>query len=411
MLETQRQLEAIRRGTVTVLREEELRQKLEKSLSAGKPLRVKLGVDPTAPDIHLGHTVVLEKLRLFQDLGHQAVLIIGDYTAMVGDPSGTSKTRPQLTREKVLENAQTYLEQVDRILLLDRLEVVYNGEWFRSMTFEQVLRLAARLTVSRMLERDDFRKRYESESPIGLHELLYPLMQGYDSVRVRSDVELGGTDQTFNLLVGREMQKAEGMEPQVCITYPLLIGLDGVHKMSKSLGNTVGVRESAREMFGKLMSLADSMMRMYLELLTSLPESEVQALLSEGTHPREAKERLAREIVARYHGRAASEAEAEEFRRVFSRKELPQEMPEVVLEPGSLQDGRIWLVKLMHLAGHAASHSEARRLIEQGAVSVDGVALRDPQALIAPRTGAVLQVGKRRFARIRSVPLSGGTSP
>jgi tyrosyl-tRNA synthetase len=395
------QLEAISRGIVEVLRHDELQRKLEASLAQKRPLRVKLGVDPTAPDIHLGHTVVLRKLRLFQELGHQAVLIIGDYTALIGDPSGISKTRPQLSRDDVLRNARTYLEQVNRILDTDRLELVYNGDWFRKLSFEDVLKLASQMTVSRMLERDDFQKRYRDQTPIGIHEFLYPLMQGYDSVMVRADIELGGRDQTFNLLVGRELQKNQGMEQQVCITLPLLVGLDGTNKMSKSLGNYVGVAEPARQMFGTLMSIPDALMRDYFTLLTNLGESEVHGLLGEQTHPRAAKERLACEIVTQYHGAQAARSEAEEFRKVFAQKELPSEMPEVTLAASDLEDGGIWVVKLIAMAGFAPSNSEARRLVTQGAVSLDGETLKDPEAKVSPADGAVLRVGKRRFGKVR----------
>jgi tyrosyl-tRNA synthetase len=395
------QIERIRRGVAGILREEELGQKLERSLAACKPLRVKLGVDPTAPDIHLGHTVVLRKLRQFQDLGHQAVLIIGDYTAMVGDPSGKSRTRPQLSMAEIQKNAQSYLDQVGHILDVSRLEIVRNGDWFRAMSFGEVLRLAARMTVSRMLERDDFRERYQSETPIGLHEFLYPLMQGYDSLQVRADVELGGTDQTFNLLVGRELQRDEGIEPQVCITLPLLLGLDGTQKMSKSLKNYVGVHEPPRDMFGKLMSLPDALMRDYFSLLTDLGSAEIDGLLGPGTHPRDAKQRLAEEIVAAHHGQDAARHEAAEFRRVFSQRQLPSDAPDLRLDPQDLSEGQIGLLLLLRKAGFASSNSDARRLIIQGGVSLDGETICDPNATVAPRDGTVLRAGKWRFARLR----------
>ena len=395
------QLEALCRGTVEVLRREELQQKLERAQAEGRPLRVKLGVDPTAPDIHLGHTVVLRKLRLFQDLGHQAVLIIGDYTALIGDPSGKSKTRPQLTPDDVKQNAETYLQQVDRVLDNSRLEIVHNGDWFRGMTFAEVLKLTSQMTVSQMLERDDFRKRYQEQNPISVHEFLYPLMQGYDSVVVRSDIELGGTDQTFNLLVGRELQKNDGQEPQVCMTTPLLIGLDGSDKMSKSLGNYIGVDESAKEMFGKAMSIPDALMRDYLTLLTDLRDEEINGLLGAQTHHREAKERLAREIVEQYHGADAADEQAAEFRKVFSQKELPSDMPDLELEGDEVGEGGIGLIALIRKAGFAPSNSEARRLIQQGGVSLDGEVINDPNASVCPADGTVLKVGKRRFKQIR----------
>jgi tyrosyl-tRNA synthetase len=400
----ERQLEVIRRGVVGIISEQELADKLARSLAGGRPLRVKLGVDPTAPDIHLGHTVVLRKLRQFQDLGHTAVLIIGDYTAMVGDPSGRSKTRPQLTYEQVEAHAATYVAQVARILRTDRLEIVRNGDWFRRMTFLDILRLASQMTVARMLERDDFATRYAAGSPIAFHEFLYCLMQGQDSVEVKSDVELGGTDQTFNLMVGRDLQRDAGLAPQVAVTTPLLPGLDGVQKMSKSLGNHIGVTDpptGENGMFGKLMSIPDALMRDYFVLLTDLPMAEVDAILA--GHPRGAKVRLAKEIVAFYHSREAAEAAAAEFDRVFRQHELPEDMPEFRPAASDLEpDGRIWLIKLLTASGLAPSSSEARRLVSQGAVSMDGQRLDDLDARLLLRGGEVFKVGKRKFARIQA---------
>jgi len=401
--DVEHQLAVIRRGVVAdgIVTEEELGRKLERSLGEGRPLRVKLGVDPTTPDIHLGHTVVLRKLRQFQDLGHTAVLIIGDYTAMVGDPSGRSKTRPQLTYADVEANAKTYINQVTKILRRDRLEVTRNGDWFRKMTFLEVLRLASKITVARMLERDDFAKRFAGGNPIALHEFLYCLMQGQDSVEVRADVELGGTDQTFNLLVGRNLQRDAGLEPQICIITPILPGLDGAEKMSKSLGNYVGVTDpptGRSGMFGKVMSIPDSLMRDYFVLLTDVPLEELDELLA--NHPRDAKARLAREIVAFYHNPEAAERAASEFDRVFRDRELPREIPAFRLDAADLEDGKVWIVRLVAASGLASSSSEARRLIQQGAVSIDGERVTDIEARLEITGGEVLRVGKRRFARL-----------
>jgi len=400
MSDVEQQLALIRRGVVPggIVTEEELLRKLESSLREGRPLRVKLGVDPTAPDIHLGHTVVLRKLRQFQDLGHTAVLIIGDYTAMVGDPSGRTKTRPQLTYDQVEANAKTYVDQVARVLRRDRLEVVRNGDWFRKMTFLDVLRLAGKMTVARMLERDDFAQRHAAGSPIALHEFLYCLMQGRDSVEIRADIELGGTDQTFNLLVGRDLQRDAGQEPQVCVTTPILPGLDGTQKMSKSLGNHIGVTDPPADMFGKVMSIPDPLMLHYFVLLTAVPLEEIDALLA--GHPRQAKARLAREIVASYHSSDAAQAAADEFDRVFREGELPAEMPSCVLHPADLEDGKVWIVRLVVASGLAPSSSEARRLIQQGAVSLDGARTDDIEARLELRGGEILRVGRRKFARI-----------
>jgi len=392
--DVRKQLELIRRGAVEIHTGAELEAKVARAVKGNRPLRVKLGLDPTSPDIHLGHTVVLGKLRQFQDLGHQAVLIIGDYTAMVGDPSGQSKTRPQLTGEQIEANLQTYLEQVRAVLDVDRLEIRRNGEWFGKMSFADVLKLAGSSTVARMLERDDFAKRYAAQAPIGVHEMLYPLMQAKDSVEVRADVELGGTDQTFNLLAGRDLQRDAGQEPQVTLSMPLLVGLDGEKKMSKSLGNYVGIKDPPNEKFGKLMSLPDALMKDYFTLLTAVPEAEIGALLA--GHPMEAKKRLGAEIVARYHGPEAAAAAAAEFKKVFSDKGAPTDMPEV-----KLATPKLTVLDLLLQAGHATSKSEARRLVEGGGVSLDGQKLADWKAEVEPADGAVLQTGKRRFAKIR----------
>jgi tyrosyl-tRNA synthetase len=389
------QLARVTRGIVEVHTRDELAAKLQAAAAAGRPLRVKLGLDPTAPDIHLGHTVVLRKLRQFQDLGHQAVLIIGDYTARVGDPSGRNRTRPPLNDAQIERHLETYLDQVRAVLDVRNLEIRRNGEWFGRMSFADVLKLAGSATVARMLERDDFAKRYGAGTPIGLHELLYPLMQARDSVEVAADVELGGTDQTFNLLAGRDLQRACGQQqPQVAITMPLLVGLDGTDKMSKSLGNYVGVTEPPAEMFGKLMSIPDRLMSNYFTLLTDMPEGEISTVLS--GHPRQAKERLAREIVTGFHSAEAAAEAGAEFRRVFSEHALPEDIPDLELAPVPLN-----ILDLLVAAGHARSKTEARRLIEAGSVHLNDRPMTDWRTTVTPADGAVLRTGKRRFARLR----------
>jgi tyrosyl-tRNA synthetase len=400
--EAQRQLDLLRRGAEQIYTADELLAKLARAVHAGRPLRIKLGMDPTAPDIHLGHTVVMGKMRQFQDLGHKAVLIIGDYTARVGDPTGANHTRPVLSEEQIKANAKTYFEQAGKVLDAsspDKLELRYNSEWLAKLTFADVLKLAARMTVARMMERDTFEKRYRAGDPIGVHEFLYPLMQGHDSVAIEADVELGGTDQTFNCLAGRELMRDAGQESQIVLTMPLLVGLDGTEKMSKSKGNYVGVTDQPNEMFGKLMSIPDSLMENYFTLLTTVPLAEIRENLRT-LHPREAKESLAVAITARYHGDAAAKAAAEEFRRVFSEKEKPSEIPEVRIAASELADGRIGLARLIVAAGFAASNSEAMRLIGQGAVRLDDQVVSDAKAQVEVKSGAVLRVGKRRWGRI-----------
>jgi tyrosyl-tRNA synthetase len=352
-------------------------------------------MDPTAPDIHLGHTVVMRKMREFQDLGHKGVLIIGDYTARIGDPSGQDHTRPVLREDQIRENADTYFKQAGKVLDTspEKLEVRYNSEWLAGLTFADVLRLAARMTVARMLERDTFEKRYKAGDPIGVHEFLYPLMQAYDSVAIEADVELGGTDQTFNCLAGRELQRSQGQEPQVVLTMPLLVGLDGTEKMSKSKGNYVGVTDAANEMFGKLMSIPDALMENYWTLLTARPLEKFREGLSH-SGPRDTKERLAKQIVAQYYGAKAADAAADEFRRVFAEKEIPAEIPEVRIARG------IGLAALIVSAGFAKSNSEAMRLIQQGAVRINDRVIADPQASVEAASGDILRVGKRRWARL-----------
>jgi tyrosyl-tRNA synthetase len=401
-LPPERQLELLRRGAAEIVTEEELLAKLRE----GRPLRVKLGLDPTAPDIHIGFAVVLRKLRQFQDLGHEAILVIGDFTALIGDPTGKKQTRPMLTPEEVQRNAATYREQYSRILDPERTRVVFNSQWLGALSFADVVRLCSKTTVARILERDDFALRWKERSPIGLHELLYPLAQAYDSVALQADVELGGTDQKFNNLMGRDLQREFGQPPQVVLLTPLLPGLDGVEKMSKSLGNYIGINEPPHEMYGKVMSLPDPLMVTYFELCTEVPMDEVRAI-EEGLrtgrlHPRDVKRRLAREIVAVWHGPQAAQAAEEEFDRVFARDELPSEVPEVHLRRQDLDpDGRMGVVQLLRAAGLVASNSEARRLVSQGGVSLDGRRVTDWEERVEVRTGLVVRVGKRRFARLR----------
>ncbi|MCC6670852.1 MAG: tyrosine--tRNA ligase [Planctomycetes bacterium] len=391
------QLRVIRRGLVDLVDERDLRERLAESAAKGRPLRVKLGIDPSSPDIHIGHTVVLRKLRDFQDLGHTAVLLWGTATAMVGDPTGRNKTRPQLTREMVVAHQATYKAQVGRVLDVSRIEERENGAWFDRMSFMDAVKLAARYTVAQLLERDTFQERYRRREPIAVHEFLYPLMQGWDSVQLEADVELGGTDQLFNLLVGRELQRHEGQRPQVCITVPILEGLDGVQKMSKSLGNHIAVLEPASEMFGKTMSIPDAAMAKWFTLLTDHGEAEIQALLT--GHPRAAKVALAKAVVSAYHGAAAADAAEAEFQRVFRGGGLPDTVPEVRIGAELLRDGGILLANALGASGIAASASEGRRLIEGGGVRVDGAAVTDVKHLL--RAGSwLVQAGKRKVARI-----------
>ncbi len=390
-------LELIKRGAEELIVEEELARKLAR----GKPLRVKLGLDPTAPDLHLGHTVVINKLRHFQDLGHQVQFLIGDFTGMIGDPTGKNQTRPPLSREQILENAKSYREQAFKILDPDKTQILFNSEWSDKLGAEGMIRLAARYTVARILERDDFAKRYRAGQPIAVHELLYPLMQGYDSVAMKADVELGGTDQKFNLLVGRELQKDYGQEPQCVLTTPLLEGLDGVNKMSKSLGNYVGIAEAPGEIFGKLMSISDDLMWRYIELLSFEPLTIVRQWRSEveaGANPRDVKIRFAKEIVARFHSRAAAERAEEEFAQRFRHGQVPENMPEVTLQAPA---GGLAVTQALKQAGLVPSVTEAARNIEQGGVKLDGERLADKARKLAPGETVVAQVGKRKFSRIR----------
>jgi tyrosyl-tRNA synthetase len=396
MMSPAEQLERLARGTSHIIPREELLEKLRE----GRPLRVKLGVDPTAPDIHLGHTVGLTKLRQFQDLGHTAILIIGDFTALVGDPSGRSATRPQLTREAVEAAAQTYQEQVFKVLDRARTEVRWNGEWFGRMQFQDVIRLGAQSTVARMLERDDFATRYREGAPIGIHEFLYPLMQAHDSVEIRADVELGGTDQTFNILLGRQLQKDAGQSPQVALILPLLEGTDGVQKMSKSLGNYVGVAEPPGEIFGKVMSISDELMLRWYELLTDVDLAALRRdLESGGVHPMDVKKQLAETLTARFHGADAGAAARHGFEERFQQRHLDTGTLEEVA--ATRKDGALWLPGLLHQAGLVKSNSDARRLLKQRAVRIDGTTIESEQFACSGGAELVLEVGKRRAIRVR----------
>jgi len=395
--ELARQVMELSRGCEAIYTQQELAERLASAAEQGRQMRIKLGLDPTAPDIHLGHTVVLRKIRQFQDLGHKAVIIIGDYTARVGDPSGVNKTRPVLSPAQIEANAATYVQQAGKVIDTspDKLEIRHNSEWLAKLNLADILNLASQITVARMMERDTFEKRYKAEIPIGVHEFLYPLMQGYDSVKITADVELGGTDQTFNNLAGRKIQEAHGQAPQIVMVLPILVGLDGVEKMSKSKGNYIGVTDEPNDMFGKVMSIPDELMRNYFTLLTDVPTERIDELLDpDRTHPRDAKATLGRIIVETYYDSAAAAAAAEEFDRVFSERNTPTDMPELAI------GGKIGIIELVTKAGFAKSNSEARRLIQQNAVSIDERKITDIDAVVSPGSGAVLRVGKRRFARL-----------
>ena len=389
-------MEIIRRGADEILLEEALLKKLER----GNPLRIKAGFDPTAPDLHLGHTVLINKLRQFQELGHEVLFLIGDFTGMIGDPTGKNVTRKPLTRDEVLENAKTYEQQIFKILDPEKTLVVFNSSWMGEMNAADLIGLAARHTVARMLERDDFSKRYKSGQPIAIHEFLYPLVQGYDSVALKADVELGGTDQKFNLLVGRQLQEAYGQEPQVVLTMPILEGLDGVQKMSKSLNNYIGIADAPDDMFGKLMSISDDLMWRYFELLSFRPMAEIEALQAQveaGMNPRDAKVQLAEEIVERFHTREAAQRANENFVARFRKGAIPEDIPELTLQAGA--DG-LPIANLLKEAALVSSTSEAMRMIKQGAVKIDGERVNDRGMCCRAGSTAVYQVGKRRFARV-----------
>ncbi|PYS83304.1 MAG: tyrosine--tRNA ligase [Acidobacteria bacterium] len=396
------QLAFLRKGAVEIIREEDLRAKLEKSARTGRPLRVKLGADPTAPDIHLGHTVVIRKLRAFQELGHTVIFLIGDFTGLIGDPSGKTATRPLLTREEINANAETYKRQIFKLLDQDKTEIRFNSEWMDAMDAVGLVRLASHVTVKQILERDDFEQRLAENRPLALHEVLYPLVMGYDSVALSADVELGGTDQKFNLLMGRNLQREYNQEPQVVLTTPLLEGTDGVEKMSKSLGNFIGIDEPPREMFGKIMSISDELMWRYYELLTDLTVGEIKQMSNRAANgevnPRDIKVELAKRIITDFHSKSAADAAEEEFNRVFRRKEVPDEIEEREVEAAPWS-----LPRLLVRVELAPSVAEARRLIEQGGVRIGGVRQASPSIVVSAKTGeeSLLQVGKRRFLRVR----------
>ena len=402
MISPEEQFHIIQSGAAQIVPEKALMDKLKR----GKPLNIKLGVDPTAPDIHLGHAVPLRKLRQFQDLGHQVTLIIGDGTALIGDPSGRNSTRPQLTREQIKENAQTYVDQAFKVLDPEKTTLRYNSEWILSLGMEDLLKIASNFTVARILERDDFHNRYTSELPISLHEFLYPIMQAYDSVVIKADVELGGTDQLFNLLAGRELMEKMGMEPQVCLTLPLLEGTDGVKKMSKSYGNYIGLTDAPNDMFGKVMSIPDELMVKYYRLASTVPVDQIDAiekgLAAEEIHPNRCKRDLAQNIVAAYYDEeAAKEAEAA-FDRQFKHHEVPEDIPEFAADLTPNEEGTVYLAKLIADSGLTKSTGDARRMIDQGGVKINGEAVAAKAYNVAPSTleGAVIQVGKRKFVRL-----------
>ncbi|XOF32625.1 MAG: tyrosine--tRNA ligase [Candidatus Electrothrix sp. YB6] len=402
MKSVEEQIALIERGCAELIARDELEKKLRYAVDNNKPLVVKAGFDPTAPDLHLGHTVLLHKMRQFQHLGHTINFLIGDFTGLIGDPTGKSETRPPLTRDDIARNAETYKEQVFKILDPAKTKIVFNSTWLGELSSYEMIRLASELTVARMLERDDFKKRFEANKPISIHEFFYPLIQGYDSVAMKADVELGGTDQLFNLLMGREMQRSRGMQPQVILTMPLLEGLDGVNKMSKSLGNYIGISESADEIFGKVLSVSDELMFRYYELLSDLSLEEISWLQQEmeqgRVHPKAVKVRLAKELVARFHDQEAAEAAEQNFERIFKQHELPEEMPEKTV---TVDGNSIWLPKLLLEAGLVSSTSDGRRMVKQNAVSVNGNKVTDVHAEIPTGDEVLLKVGKRRFCRVQ----------
>jgi len=399
MIDVEREMDVIRRGAVDLVSEADLRAKLTKARSEGRPLRVKLGLDPTAPDLHLGHTVVLQKLKQFQELGHIAVFLIGDFTGMIGDPTGRIETRPALSKEELLVNAETYKDQVFKILDPEKTEVRFNSEWFEAMNAADMIRLCAQYTMARMMEREDFRNRYQNNLPISIHEFLYPLVQGYDSVALRADVELGGHDQIFNLFVGRDIQKAYGQESQVVVTVPLLEGTDGVNKMSKSYGNYVGIDEPPDVMFGKLMSISDELMLKYYELLSDITIEELRTLkdgiVSGKVHPKKAKEDFAKEIITRFHSKEAAHAAHENFERIHKDKEIPEDIEVVAMKRG---DAEKWLPKLLFTIGMVSSTSEGKRMIGQGAVVINGEKVKEEEVSFGSEL--VIKVGKRKFKKV-----------
>jgi len=400
-MDIKEEMEFILRGVVEVISKEELEEKLKDAHKKKYPLRVKAGFDPTAPDLHLGHFVLIQKLKHFQELGHEVYFLIGDFTGMIGDPSGKVETRPPLTREQVLANAETYKEQIFKILDPKKTKIVFNSSWLNKLSAIDLIKLCAHYTVARMLEREDFQKRFSSGKPISIHEFIYPLLQGYDSVALKADVELGGTDQKFNLLVGRELQKDFGQVPQVVMMVPLLEGTDGIQKMSKSLGNYIGITEPPIDMFGKIMSISDELMWRYYELLSDHSLSEI-AIMKEKVkkgklHPKEAKKQLAKEIVTRFHSQKAAEEAAFEFERVFKYKELPKDIEEITI---FWSEGKIWLPKFLQLSGFVESTSAGKRLIQQGGIKIDGTRISSPETLLDTGKTYLIQVGKRRYKKV-----------
>lgn len=394
------QLDLIQRGTEEIIPIEELEIKIKRSIETGIPLNIKLGADPSRPDLHLGHTVVLKKLRHFQDLGHQAILIIGDFTGMIGDPTGRSKTRPPLSLEETREFGKTYFEQASKVIDGKKAKIVYNSDWLASMSFEDVIKLASKYTVARMLERDDFEKRYKNGEPISIHEFLYPLAQAMDSVAIKADVELGGTDQKFNLLVGRDIQREYGLEPQVILTMPILPGTDGVEKMSKSLDNYIGISEAPDEIYGKTMSIPDNLIYTYFELVTDVNKEELSLiknqLSDQSINPRDLKRKLARTIVQQYYSKEIALQAEDNFDRIFVRKEIPDELTEVVIDKETASN----IISLLRSVGAAPSNSEARRLVDQGGVSINGEKVINPNALLQIQNESILKVGKRKFYKL-----------
>jgi len=404
-MDINKQLEILKQGVSDLISVEDLKKKLKEAEQEDRPLRVKLGLDPTAPDIHLGHTVVLKKLKQFQDLGHEVYLIIGDFTGRIGDPSGKSKMRKQLTKEEIEANARTYEKQFSKILDEDKTKLVFNSSWLGEMDFADVIRLSSKYTVARMLERDDFHKRYEDNKPIGIHEFFYPLMQGYDSIAIEADVELGGTDQRFNLLVGRNLQKEYGQEPQVLVMMPILEGLDGTEKMSKSLDNYIGIEDGPSEMYGKVMSIPDDLIVRYYELVTNVDVDKVKQIKEDievnNVNPMQHKKDLAYTIVKEYHGETKAQEAAQEFENVFSKGGMPEDIPEVEISQDDLEDGELWIVKIVAATGMVDSNSEARRMIKQGAVRINDKKYEKINLDLEVEDGMIVQIGKRRYAKLR----------
>ncbi|MFH1824564.1 MAG: tyrosine--tRNA ligase [Candidatus Firestonebacteria bacterium] len=401
MKNLQEQLQIIKKGVVEILTEDELIEKLKSSIEKKEPLRIKLGIDPTAPDVHLGFTVQLRKLKQFQDLDHQVIIIIGSFTARLGDPSGQNITRPQLSYEDIMRNVRYYEEQIFKILDKSKTQIFYNGDWFSKFKFTDVIKLTSKITIASLLEHDYFGDRYDKGIPISLHEFIYPLLQGFDSVEIKADIEIGGTDQRFNVIVGRSLQKDAGQEPQIGLFLPILIGIDGKNKMSKSLSNYIGINEPPKEMYGKIMSIPDGLMLSYFELLTDVSTEEIKKDLEGGLiNPKEIKKRLAKEIVGMYYDKNIAEKEELEFERIFKNKELPEEIPEIVINKNELKDGKIWIIKLLQLTNLVKSKNEAMRLISQGGVSLDNEKIKDSNTDIVLKNGSIIKVGKRKFVKI-----------